>query len=1076
MAKRTLGRQDAITDGARVKTLLHGLTGAAGGQSHNALVLDATIDGVFDISGAQTLSASLTRGDIFYANSGPSMARLSIGGASTVLTSDGTDVSWQTPAGAAHNAVTLDATIDDVFDITGQNISASLTRGDIFYANSGPSMARLSIGAASAVLQSDGTDVAWQARFDGTLPTGASPDGSGAAGTATTAARRDHAHAFVNAAPDADSVNVTSSAGGSASTFGRSDHTHNLDESIAASWTGLHQWLLTGPQQRLGHDSSNYADFSVDSGGTLNVDTIGDIVLDPGGNDVLPGGTIEDDLGAYDTMWRTLYAAELYVETLVAASVLATIGGRIMVAPTTYLTASLSVPANTVSNSGFETSGTGGSDVFADWGEVIPNGSMWRDATGPHSGTYHCKMTQVAGVQPKVFQYLSLTASDVYGLSLWTKGDGSQGGQYNVYNLTEGTYEIPLTYSGISGTAYTRVNDYFTVTGSGDVTVIVYLIAPSLAGTVYFDDVEVWRAEMQTEHNSLAVGDFCIMKTAPGGVAQTEVMQAACGPSGSGPFDYFVYRDFDGTGGNAWQPGDAVVNLGSASGEGYLELTSTETIHSHLGPNITIYTRTASTNWNDVNPVATFGNMENMLAYSDYTMGFAAGNDLDLDPAAGDFSGFSIDTTNGLRMYNTDIQLWNAGSQSVSIEADGDAFFGADISAASTTSFIVLSNAQTYNSESLGAGDVLFGDNTAAKANILWDRSAGDLLFRSGASNSMAVNGGGDIYFYSQNAGVGNSIIWATSVGDTVGTLIMDVDGSDVVRIHIEADPYDEIGAGAYINLKANYLTDTEISVNGFSDIVSVKGTSGSTRLAVDGNLFVNDAANANMNHGITVNQDGYDNEILALKSSDVAHGVTTVTETDTYGAITKDDGDAGGVKFYGLKDSQGYRGITLVGIVGANATNTTKTTGGLACVEVWGAEASGTGWGDIVPNGNVFAVRGQRTGVMRTLFIIDEDGDYHADGGSAAYDEYDDGELAYDLGQVLGKKKEHLSSASRLRELNIISGCSEDGRMMLSQRNLSALSLGAHGQSWLDRNVMRDEIKALKDEVKKLKEKNGGS
>jgi hypothetical protein len=47
---------------------------------------------------------------------------------------------------------------------------------------------------------------------------------------------------------------------------------------------------------------------------------------------------------------------------------------------------------------------------------------------------------------------------------------------------------------------------------------------------------------------------------------------------------------------------------------------------------------------------------------------------------------------------------------------------------------------------------------------------------------------------------------------------------------------------------------------------------------------------------------------------------------------------------------------------------------------------------------------------------------------------------------------------------------------MMLSQRNLSALSLGAHGQSWLDRNVMRDEIKALKDEVKKLKEKNGGS
>lgn len=52
-----------------------------------------------------------------------------------------------------------------------------------------------------------------------------------------------------------------------------------------------------------------------------------------------PAGSTQIDLGDYNRKWRTLYAAELYVEVLVAQSVMATIGGRIMVAPTTKLIA-----------------------------------------------------------------------------------------------------------------------------------------------------------------------------------------------------------------------------------------------------------------------------------------------------------------------------------------------------------------------------------------------------------------------------------------------------------------------------------------------------------------------------------------------------------------------------------------------------------------------------------------------------------------------------------------------------------------------------------------------------------------
>lgn len=73
------------------------------------------------------------------------------------------------------------------------------------------------------------------------------------------------------------------------------------------------------------------------SGANLNMLPAGDLVIDPGGLDMLPGGSGRIDIGDYNRKWGTVFATELYVETLVASSVMATIGGRVMVAPTTYL-------------------------------------------------------------------------------------------------------------------------------------------------------------------------------------------------------------------------------------------------------------------------------------------------------------------------------------------------------------------------------------------------------------------------------------------------------------------------------------------------------------------------------------------------------------------------------------------------------------------------------------------------------------------------------------------------------------------------------------------------------------------
>jgi hypothetical protein len=66
-----------------------------------------------------------------------------------------------------------------------------------------------------------------------------------------------------------------------------------------------------------------------------------DIIVTPTGKDVLPGVGYDTNLGALTKKFLTLHAAELWVETLVAQSTMATIGGRIVVAPTTTLTVDL---------------------------------------------------------------------------------------------------------------------------------------------------------------------------------------------------------------------------------------------------------------------------------------------------------------------------------------------------------------------------------------------------------------------------------------------------------------------------------------------------------------------------------------------------------------------------------------------------------------------------------------------------------------------------------------------------------------------------------------------------------------
>lgn len=74
----------------------------------------------------------------------------------------------------------------------------------------------------------------------------------------------------------------------------------------------------------------------------------GDVIVDPGGNMIMPVTNYDVNIGRLDRKFLTLHAAELWVETLVAQETMATIGGRIIVAPTTQLVRDLAALSSTI--------------------------------------------------------------------------------------------------------------------------------------------------------------------------------------------------------------------------------------------------------------------------------------------------------------------------------------------------------------------------------------------------------------------------------------------------------------------------------------------------------------------------------------------------------------------------------------------------------------------------------------------------------------------------------------------------------------------------------------------------------
>lgn len=174
------------------------------------------------------------------------------------------------------------------------------------------------------------------------------PDASAAEGDATSFSRSNHTHGIAAAAPASNLSISTTNAEGDATSFARSNHAHAITTSsnpgaAAAILSSDASGLLT--VEGVGISETAQANKVIlPSGGVISTTAdnltmapAGDLITSPGGNDVLPETNYLTNIGSNTKKYLTLHVGELDASNLVADNTIATIGGHILVGPTTKL-------------------------------------------------------------------------------------------------------------------------------------------------------------------------------------------------------------------------------------------------------------------------------------------------------------------------------------------------------------------------------------------------------------------------------------------------------------------------------------------------------------------------------------------------------------------------------------------------------------------------------------------------------------------------------------------------------------------------------------------------------------------
>lgn len=235
---------------------------------------------------------------------------------------------------------------------------------------------------------------------------------------------------------------------------------------------------------------------------------------------------------------------------------------------------------------------------------------------------------------------------------------------------------------------------------------------------------------------------------------------------------------------------------------------------------------------------------------------------------------------------------------------------------------------------------------------------------------------------------------------------------------------------------------------------------------------FINDTANVNNLSGLTINQLAADDEVLTMKSSDVATGVTNESETDTYFFMRKASALEGGVLMESLREAGTGVGESHVIITGTNET--AKNAAAQGQFQITGYKISGVSAGALDANTNVFVVRDGTT----TRFILDSDGDSHEDVGTSwtNFDAHDDALVLNSLAVEVARPDDPHREAIKARfegdmktlltrrqmeQLGLVT-FSPDGHHFVNMSKLTMLTVGATRQATDMLRVLQRRFDAL--------------
>ncbi len=285
------------------------------------------------------------------------------------------------------------------------------------------------------------------------------------------------------------------------------------------------------------------------------------------------------------------------------------------------------------------------------------------------------------------------------------------------------------------------------------------------------------------------------------------------------------------------------------------------------------------------------------------------------------------------------------------------------------------------------------------------------------------------------------------------------------------------VSEGFKFHIGVNTPTETSIMtfqdngtlhVDGVATFDAATNLTGGVVTLYNGLNYIGDSANAFMTVGLTINQGANDDEILAFKSGDVAHGVTDIAETDTWGAIIK-RAAAGGMKLHSLSGGTSKSSFWVKGIT--DTSDTTTSAMALAALRLEASKTSGTGTAGFAADDNLFIVSNSTS----AAFIVKGDGDIYYDGADqGAYDAFDDAlacqDLSMNLSNQLGKVLKY--HKRELNDMGVIAYTIHDSGkedLFVSTKGMTMLQLGAIGELYRVCNKLCGRMGVTFEEAKRL-------